>query len=70
MAGKAGTCQQQAPDAKAVLSDHQHREDQQRVQLQVGAVDRLHASMRGVSLGTRSKAGTCCRGHSPDVHLP
>ena len=37
------TCQKQAPDAEAVLRDHEHREHQQRVQLQVGAVDCLHA---------------------------
>ena len=44
-----GTCQQEAPNSKAVLCKHQNREHQQRVQLQVGAVDRLHAVTTSVA---------------------
>ena len=39
--GQRSTCQQQAPHAEAVLRHNQHGKHQQRVELQVRAVDCL-----------------------------
>lgn len=58
-------CEQQSPDAQAVLGDDQHCEHDQRVQLQVRAVDCLQPggvpNQDAISLGLKIEEGAACR---------